>query len=215
VLAQRDTGTALVILGIVAAQLLVSGVALRYLAGLLVAGALAVVAIVSFGLLAEYQMDRFTAFLDPEADPLGIGHNTRQARIAIGAGGLLGRGIFSGSQTQGGLVPVNDSDFIFTVAAEELGLLGALVLIVLLAVVCWRGLRIARSADSMFGRVLAAGVVAWFALQGFENIGMTLGITPVTGVTLPFVSYGGTSMIAAWAGVGLLQLVRLTGHGFR
>jgi rod shape determining protein RodA len=212
VLAQRDTGTAMVMVCILATLLLVSGAPMRLLAGLGLLAVLFVVAVIAFEVLPDYQMARLTAFLDPEADPFGTGHNTRQARIAIGAGGLFGRGLFNGSQTQGGFVPVNESDFIYTVAVEELGLLGGLVLLGLLAVICWRGIRIAMSAPDLFGRCLATGVVAWFAFQGFENIGMNLGIAPVTGVTLPFVSFGGTSMMAAWVGIGLLQLVKMSGN---
>jgi rod shape determining protein RodA len=215
VLAQRDTGTVMVMLGILATQLLVSGVSKRLLGALGGLAVLFVAGVVAFDLLPDYQLARLTAFLDPTADPLGAGHNARQARIAIGAGGLFGRGLLNGSQTQGGFVPVNDSDFIFTVAVEELGLIGGLVIVGLLAVVCWRGIQIAMRASDLFGRCLAVGVVAWFAFQGFENIGMTLGLTPVTGVTLPFVSYGGTSMLAAWAGVGVLQLVRLSSTSTR
>lgn len=210
VLAQRDTGTVLVMTGILVTQLLVSGVPMRLLGALGALAGLFVAGVVAFDVLPDYQLARLNAFLDPEADPLGAGHNTMQARIAIGAGGLLGRGLLNGSQTQGGFVPVNESDFIFTVAVEELGLIGALVIIGLLAVICWRGIQVAMRASDLFGRCLASGVVAWFAFQGFENIGMTLGITPVTGVTLPFVSYGGSSMIATWAGIGLLQLVRIS-----
>ncbi|MCH9816644.1 MAG: rod shape-determining protein RodA [Actinomycetia bacterium] len=209
VLAQRDTGSALVMVGIVAAMLLVSGAPGRIL--LPVAGGLTLVAAAAFmfDALPDYQMARLTAFVDPEADAFGAGHNTIQARIAIGAGGLFGAGLFAGSQTQGNFVPVHESDFIFTVLAEELGLIGVIGLLGLLGLVCWRGIRIGFRARDPFGRVLAVGVVAWFAFQSFENIGMALGVTPITGVTLPFVSYGGTSMIAAWLGIGLLQLVHL------
>lgn len=215
VLAQHDTGTVMVMVCILATQLLVSGVPMRLMVALGGLAALFVVGLVLLDVLPEYQLARITAFLDPDADPFGAGHNTRQARIAIGAGGLFGRGLLNGSQTQGGFVPVNESDFIFTVAVEELGLVGGFIIIGLLAVICWRGIQIAMRASDLFGRCLAAGVVAWFAFQGFENIGMTLGITPVTGVTLPFVSYGGTSMLAAWAGVGLLQLVRISSTSTR
>ncbi|MEI2716193.1 MAG: rod shape-determining protein RodA [Candidatus Nanopelagicales bacterium] len=212
VLVGNDTGSAMIITGIVAAIMLIAGVSWRWLAGLGGAAVAVAVAAISLGLLADYQMQRLLAFLDPTADPWGSGLNTLQARVAVGSGGVTGRGLFDGPQTQGGFVPVNDSDFVFTVAAEELGLLGALVLLALLAVLLWRGLRIAFDARDMFGRLIAVGVVAWFALQAFENIGMNLGVMPVTGVTLPFVSYGGSSMIAAWLGVGLLQLVRLASN---
>lgn len=207
----NDTGSALIVTGVVAVVLLVAGVSWRWLAGLAATGAAVSIAAVALGILADYQMQRLMSFLDPTADPYGAGLNTIQARIAIGDGGLLGHGPFAGPQTQGGFVPVNDSDFVFTVAAEELGLVGAGIVLALTAVVLWRGLRIAASAPDMFGRLVAVGVVGWFALQSFENIGMNVGVMPVTGVTLPFVSYGGSSMLAAWLGIGLLQLVRLSG----
>ncbi len=189
-------------------MMLVAGVSWRWLAGLAVAGAAVVSLAVVTGVLAEYQMQRLLAFLDPTADPSGFGLNTLQSRIAIGSGGLTGQGLFEGTQTQGDFVPVNDSDFIFSVVAEEAGLLGALSVILLVGIVLWRGWRIGLEARDGFNRLVAVGVVAWFGFQAFENIGMALGITPVTGVTLPFVSYGGSSMIAAWIGIGLLQLVR-------
>lgn len=211
VLLGNDTGSALIVTGIVAVVMFVAGVGWRWLAGLAVAGVGLSALALAAGLLADYQMQRLMSFLDPTADPYGAGLNTIQARVAIGDGGLFGHGLFAGPQTQGGFVPVNDSDFVFTVAAEELGLVGALGVLALVAVVVWRGLRIAFAAGDGFGRLVAVGVVAWFALQAFENLGMNLGVMPVTGVTLPFVSYGGSSMVAAWLGIGLLQLVRRSG----
>ena len=208
VLIGNDTGSALVITAIVAAVLLVAGVSWRWLTGLAAAGAAVAVVAVTTGLLADYQMKRLLAFLDPEADPTGFGLNALQSRVAIGSGGLTGQGLFAGPQTQGDFVPVSDSDFILSVVGEEAGLLGILLVIGLLAVVLWRGWLIALTARDGFNRLVAVGVVAWFGFQAFENIGMALGIAPVTGVTLPFVSYGGSSMIAAWIGIGLLQLVR-------
>ncbi len=212
VLVGNDTGSAMIISGIVAVVMVVAGVSWKWLAGLAATGVVVATAAIGLGLLADYQMQRLLSFLDPTADPYGAGLNTIQARIAVGSGGLTGRGLFDGPQTQGGFVPVNDSDFVFSVAAEELGLLGALLLLGLLAVILWRGLSIAFDSRDMFGRLIAVGVVAWFGIQAFENIGMNLGVTPVTGVTLPFVSYGGSSMIAAWLGIGLLQLVRLSSN---
>lgn len=210
VLVANDTGTAMIMTGIVAIVMVVAGVSWQWLAGLAAAGIAVATAAVAFGLLADYQMQRLLSFLDPTADPYGAGLNTIQARIAVGSGGVVGRGLYAGPQTQGGFVPVNDSDFVFSVAAEELGLLGGLLLLTLLVVILWRGLSIAFASRDMFGRLIAVGVVAWFGVQAFENVGMNLGVTPVTGVTMPFVSYGGSSMIAAWLGIGLLQLVRLT-----
>ena len=132
-----------------------------------------------------------------------------QAKIAIGNGGWFGQGLFHGAQTQGNFVPVNESDFVFSVVGEELGFVGSLVLIGLLGVVLWRGVVIAMRASDLFGRLVATGVVAWIGFQAFENLGMNVGIMPVTGVPLPFISYGGTSMFASWIAIGLLQNVHL------
>jgi rod shape determining protein RodA len=187
----------------------VSGAPRRWLTGLVLA-ALAVTAVaVKGGLLAAYQVDRFMAFTNPALDPLGAGYNTEQARIAIGNGGVLGQGLFGGSQTRSGFVPEQHTDFIFTVAGEELGLVGSAVVIVLLGVVLWRALTIAAHAEDLFGRLAAAGIACWFGFQAFQNIGMCLGIMPVTGVPLPLVSYGGSSMFATLMAIGLLQNIHL------
>ena len=209
IMLQPDLGTALVLVFIVLGVLAVSGAPARWICGLLVAGVLVCVTAVQVGVLDEYQVDRFAAFANPELDPRGVGYNTNQARIAIGSGGLLGKGLFEGTQTAGRFIPEQQTDFIFTVAGEELGLVGATVLLGLLGVVLWRGLRIASRSPDPFGRLVAAGVVAWFAFQSFVNIGMTLGIMPVTGLPLPFVSYGGSAMFANLLAVGLLQNVHL------
>ena len=201
---QPDLGTVLVILSIVVGMLVVAGIRLVHLIALAALGVAAVLAAFVLGLVNDYQIDRLTAFASPDEGARTFGYNTQQARIAIGAGGLLGRGLGQGSQTQGGFVPFNHTDFVFSVAGEELGFLGVCVLLGLLALVLWRGLTIALRARDLFGRLVASGIVLWFGLQAFENIGMNLGIMPVTGVPLPFVSYGGSSMFAAWIGVGLL-----------
>jgi rod shape determining protein RodA len=209
ILLQPDLGTMLVLSATVFGVLAASGARRRWL-GVLVAGAAAGgVAAVSSGVLKDYQVDRFLAFIDPSLDPRGAGYNVEQARIAIGNGGLFGQGLFDGSQTRAGFVPEQQTDFVFTVAGEELGLLGAGVLIALLGVVIWRALVIARRADDVFGRVCAAGIACWFGFQAFQNIGMCLGIMPVTGVPLPFVSYGGSSLFAGLLAVGLLQNIHL------
>jgi rod shape determining protein RodA len=175
---------------------------------LLSAGGVAVVGLAG-GVLKAYQVDRFLAFVNPDLDPRGAGYNVEQARIAIGNGGLLGQGLFHGSQTRAGFVPEQQTDFVFTVAGEELGLVGAGLLIALLGLVIWRALVIARRADDVFGRVAAAGIACWFGFQAFQNIGMCLGIMPVTGVPLPFVSYGGSSLFAGMLAVGLLQNIHV------
>ena len=202
---QPDLGTTLVLAATVFGVLAASGAPRRWLGALAVGGAVAAVTAVAAGVLKEYQVHRFLAFLDPGLDPRGAGYNVQQARIAIGNGGLFGEGLFQGSQTRAGFVPEQHTDFVFTVAGEELGLVGAGVLIGLLGVVLWRALRIAALTDDLFGRVAAAGIACWFGFQAFQNVGMCLGIMPVTGVPLPFVSYGGSSMFAGLLAIGLLQ----------
>jgi rod shape determining protein RodA len=211
IILQPDLGTMLVLSATVFGVLAVAGVPRRWLfVG--VGGALTVAFLaISLGLLKQYQINRFMAFTDPGLDPRGAGYNTTQARIAIGNGGLFGRGLFDGSQTRSRFVPEQHTDFIFTVAGEELGLIGAGVLILLFAVLLWRALHISMNADDMFGRVAAAGIACWFAFQTFQNIGMCLGIMPVTGVPLPLVSYGGSSMFASMMAVGLLQNIAMRG----
>jgi rod shape determining protein RodA len=204
VLLQPDLGTVMVIGAVVAGMLAIAGVRTVHLLALALLGLAGVAAAFALGLVDDYQIDRLTAFARPDEGARTFGYNTQQARIAIGAGGLLGRGLGHGTQTQGGFVPFNHTDFVFSVAGEELGFVGVAVLLGLLAVVLWRGLTIALRARDQFGRLVASGIVLWIGLQAFENIGMNLGIMPVTGVPLPFVSYGGSSMFAAWIGIGLL-----------
>ncbi len=211
IILQPDLGTMLVLAATVFGVLAVAGVPRRWLVSIFVAGVSIAVLAVSMGLLKQYQLNRFMAFTDPALDPRGAGYNTTQARIAIGNGGLFGQGLFDGSQTRSRFVPEQHTDFIFTVAGEELGLIGAGVLILLFAVLLWRALHISMNADDMFGRVAAAGIACWFGFQTFQNIGMCLGIMPVTGVPLPLVSYGGSSMFASMMAVGLLMNISMRG----
>ena len=209
ILVQNDTGTVLILAAVSLSIVAVSGVRTRWLVGLIGAAILGVLASIQLGLLQEYQVDRLTSFINPNEDVSASAYNANQAAIAIGGGGLDGYGLFEGPQTQGNFVPVNESDFIFTVAGEELGFLGSALLIAFMAVILWRAVLIAWKADDLYGRLVATGVAAWLAFQMFENIGMTLGIMPITGIPLPFVSAGGTSMMATWIALGLLQTVRL------
>jgi len=212
ILLQPDLGTMLVLTATVFGVIALSGAPRRWLVGLTVAGVGGAVVAVVAGVLADYQVDRFLAFTDPGLDPRGAGYNTEQARIAVGNGGLFGQGLFDGSQTRAGFVPEQHTDFVFTVAGEELGLLGAGLLIALLGVVVWRALVIAAETDDVFGRIAAGGIACWFGFQAFQNVGMCLGIMPVTGVPLPFVSYGGSSMFANLLAVGLLMNIHLRTH---
>jgi len=209
IMLQPDLGTMLVLSATVFGVVAVSGAPRRWLLSLAVAAVAAAAIAVQLGVLADYQLDRFLAFTDPDLDPRGAGYNTTQARIAIGNGGVFGQGLFNGSQTKSGFVPEQHTDFIFTVAGEELGLVGSAILIALLGVVLWRALTIAAHADDLFGRLAAGGIACWFGFQAFQNIGMCLGIMPVTGVPLPLVSYGGSSMFATLMAVGLLQNIHL------
>ncbi|WP_329616250.1 rod shape-determining protein RodA [Streptomyces brevispora] len=209
VMGMPDLGSVMVMAVIVLGVLLASGASNRWIFGLLGAGTAGAVAIWQLGLLDDYQIARFAAFANPALDPAGVGYNTNQARIAIGSGGLFGTGLFQGTQTTGQFVPEQQTDFVFTVAGEELGFLGAGLILVLLGIVLWRACRIARETTELYGTIVAAGIIAWFAFQAFENIGMTLGIMPVAGLPLPFVSYGGSSMFAVWVAIGLLQSIRV------
>lgn len=204
IMLQPDLGTMLVLAATVFGVLAAAGAPRRWLALLVVVAVGTAVGAVRGGFLKQYQVDRFLAFTNPDLDPRGAGYNVEQARIAIGNGGIFGQGLFDGSQTRAGFVPEQHTDFVFTVAGEELGLVGAAVIIALLGVVLWRALAIAVRTDDVFGRVAAAGIACWFGFQAFQNIGMCLGIMPVTGVPLPFVSYGGSSMFAGMLAVGLL-----------
>jgi rod shape determining protein RodA len=204
ILFQPDLGTVLMILATLFAILAVSGVSRYWLIGLVAAAVATVAIIITAGVLAQYQIDRFTAFLNPNSDPLGVSYNVRQAEIAIGSGGLFGNGLFQGSQTAGQFVPEQRTDFIFSVAGEELGFIGSAIILLLMLFITWRLLRIAARAEDLFGRLVAVGIAGWIAIQGFQNIGMNLELLPVTGVPLPFVSYGGSSMMALWLGIGII-----------
>ncbi len=206
-----DLGSAMVIGVIIMGVLLASGARIRWLVGLATLGLAVALAVWKLGLVSQYQIDRFRAFADPDLDPAGAGYNVKQAVIAVGSGGPNGTGLFQGNQTQGQYVPEQQTDFIFSVAGEELGFIGCTVILFLFGALLWRGVRIAVNADDLFGTIIAAGVVAWLGFQMFENIGMNIGIMPVAGLPLPFVSYGGSSMFAIWIAIGLLQSVHMRG----
>lgn len=209
VLAQPDLGSALVLVMLSVCVLAVSGASRWWLATIFTAMACAAVIAVTTNVLDPYQRARLTAFADPDGDPTGIGYQVQQVKIAIGSGGWTGEGLFQGRQTQGGFIPFQQTDFVFSVAGEELGFVGAAIVIALLGTILVRAVLIARRAQDSFGRLVAVGVVGWFLFQVLENIGMNLGLMPVTGLPLPFVSYGGSSMFACWVAIGLLENVHL------
>ena len=191
----------------------VSGAPMRWVVGLILVAVIGSFGAVKVGVINDYQVKRLQAFVDPNVDSQGSGYQLRQARITVGSGGLLGTGLFNGPQTNGRFVPEQQTDFIFTVAGEELGFLGCGLIIILYLTVLMRAFGIARRSNDPYGRLVCTGVIAWFAFQAFENIGMTLGMMPMTGVPLPFVSYGGSSMFATMIGFGLLQNVHARHRG--
>ncbi|HST47756.1 FtsW/RodA/SpoVE family cell cycle protein [Jatrophihabitans sp.] len=206
IMLQPDLGSALVLTAAGFGVLIAAGVRARWLIGLLVVGVLAAALAIRAGVLADYQLARFAAFTNPGRDPQGVAYNITQARIAIAHGGMFGQGLFQGAQTRGAFVPEQQTDFVYSVAGEELGFAGSALVIGLFALLLWRGLRIAAAAAGT-SRLVAAGIVCWIGFQAFQNIGMNLGLTPVTGLPLPFVSYGGSSMFAQGLALGLLQAI--------
>jgi rod shape determining protein RodA len=200
-------GVAMVLVAATATIIVLSGIRLRILAAIAAIVAAVVFAAGGLHMLKSYQLTRFTSFLHPANDLAGAGYNAAQAKIAVGSGGLFGQGLFHGQLVAGNFVPSQQTDFIFTVAGEELGFVGTIVIVFLLGVVIIRALRIATRADDLFGLLVASGIAMWFAFQSFVNIGMTIGIMPITGLPLPFVSYGGSAVFADMIAIGLLQSV--------
>ena len=209
IMLQPDLGEALIISAAVIGIIAVSGAPSRWVVGLLLVGVLTGFVAVKAGVIHQYQVKRLQSFVDPTADPQQSGYQLRQSRITIGSGGVLGRGLFNGPQTNGRFVPEQQTDFIFTVAGEELGFIGSSFILICFMIFFFRAFVIARRTSDTFGRLICVGVIAWFAFQTFENIGMTMGLMPMTGVPLPFMSYGGSSMFANLVGLGLLQNVHL------
>ncbi len=208
---QPDPGTGTILLFVAFVIMLVVGVRARYLLVLALLGVIGLVGVVQLELLEDHQVQRLTSFANPEGEACAQGacYNTDQSLIAIGSGQFAGKGLFQGTQTNLSYVPENHTDFIFTVIGEEFGFVGAVTILGLFAVVLWRCLHIAAVARDRFGMVIAAGVAGLLAFQLFVNVGMTVGIMPVIGIPLPFVSYGGTSLIATFAMIGLVLNVHM------
>jgi rod shape determining protein RodA len=213
ILIQPDMGTVLIISASVVAILATSGAPTKWVAGILILAVAGGIVATKAGVISDYQIKRLQSFVDPNADTQGAGYQLRQARITVGSGGLLGTGLFDGPQTNGRFVPEQQTDFIFTVAGEQLGFLGSGFIILLYLIILMRAFGIARRSSDHYGQMVCTGVIAWFAFQTFENIGMTLGLMPMTGVPLPFMSYGGSSMFATLIGFGLLQNVNARHRG--
>jgi rod shape determining protein RodA len=206
---QPDLGSSIVFAAILVGVLVVAGARARYLGLLALTAVVLIVAGFQVGLVREYQIERLRAFLDPASVSEDALHNREQAEIAIGSGGLMGVGYLKGSQTNLDFVPEQHTDFVFTVVGEEFGFAGAVVLLSLYGLLLWRALRVAMLSRDPFGTYLAAGIASMLALQMFVNVGMNIGIMPITGIPLPFVSYGGSSLLLNFAAVGLLLNVHM------
>ena len=231
---EPDLGTMMVFVAFTAGLLLVGGAKIRHFLALGAIGIVAIAIVLQSGLLHDYQLQRITAFLDPEPDPQSVGYNLVQAEIAIASGGVQGKGMelepdverrnaawglapgeapddapVETTQTALDFVPEQHTDFIFTAVGEQLGFVGSATLLALFAFLIWRAVRIAALSKDMFGTLLATGVASLWAFQLFVNIGMTMGIMPITGIPLPFVSYGGSSLITNYIAVGLLLNVHM------
>jgi rod shape determining protein RodA len=210
---QPDFGTMLVLAWILITMLIVGGGDWRLLVAIVVLGTVGVVGMFQVGPVQDYQRTRLQAFLDPSSDPFAEGYNYRITRAAVGNGGLFGKGIFSKRDpvnlTQLDFVREQPTDFVFTAVAEQMGFAGAATLLVLYGTVFVRGLRAGSMARDAFGTLLASGLVSYMAFQAFVNIGMTVGLVPITGVPLPFVSYGGSSLMVSALSVGLLLSIRM------
>ncbi|MEO6294854.1 MAG: FtsW/RodA/SpoVE family cell cycle protein, partial [Candidatus Limnocylindria bacterium] len=207
---QPDLGTALVFVAILAGMLFMSGASLGWM-GLMMGGAIAL-APLAVGLLHEYQKRRLLCFLDPYADAQGACFQLIQALNAVGSGGWLGRGLTVGGEGQRGYIPVQSTDFIFTVVAEDLGFVGGIVVLAIFGLLIWRILLIGWQARDAFGMMIAIGLASMILFQLLINVGMVTGIMPVTGIPLPFVTYGGSSLISLLFGMGILQSIRMRSH---
>jgi rod shape determining protein RodA len=206
VILQPDTGSALLLAAVWGALLLVSGIKRSHLAVIVTVGAV-IIALAWLFFLKPYQKDRVLSFWNPSVDPLGTGYNVTQSVIAIGSGGLTGKGLGFGSQSQLRFLPERQTDFIFAVIAEELGFVGTLLICGLFGVLFWRGYRLASESRDDFAVFLTLGIMVSIASEMFVNLGGALRLLPVTGVTLPFVSYGGSSILVKFLMIGVLESI--------
>lgn len=202
VVRQPDLGTSMVLAAIIAAMLFAAGAPLRALAAL--GAGIAVVVPVAWQILHDYQRRRLLVFIDPGADPLGAGYALIQSKIAVGSGQIFGKGLLHGTQNLLHFIPEQHTDFIFTVVGEELGFIGAIVMLGLFGLWLWRGMAIAAQAKDRLGMLMAVGVVAMIAFHVFINVGMTVGLMPITGIPLPFISHGGSALTMMMGATGLL-----------
>lgn len=206
VIKQPDYGTAMVMLAILAFMLFVGGLDYKYI---IVAAILVVVGVpLAYQyVLPEHAKDRINVFLNPETDPQGAGYNIIQAKLAVGSGQMWGMGLLEGNQTQLGYLPMKVTDFIYAVISEEMGFVFSALVVALYVLLIIKGYGIAKDADDIYGALIATGVTTMYLAHFLENVGMNIGLMPITGIPLPFISYGGSSMITNFIGLGLLLSV--------
>jgi rod shape determining protein RodA len=208
VMLQPDLGSSLVMLAILAGMLFMSGASLRWL-GAMVGAVLASLPIVWNYVLHDYQKQRLTSFLDPSSDTQGAGYQLYQSQIAVGSGGWAGTGLTNGSQNQLNFLPVQESDFVAAIYLEELGFIGAMVLLVLFAALLWRVMASGWRSKDPFGMMFASGLASMILFQVIVNLGMVIGLMPITGIPLPFISHGGASLISLAVGLGIVQSINI------
>lgn len=213
VFAEPDLGSAVIFAAIWVGMVTIAGAKWTHMLGLL-GSALVSVPFVFIGLVTDYQRDRIALWLNPDSDPQGAGFNILQGKISIGSGGIFGKGLTEGTQTQLDYLRTETTDYVFSVLGEEMGFVGAVLLFALFIVLLWRGLRAAEVSRDLFGRLLATGIVIFILLQTFINVGVNVGLLPVTGIPLPFVSQGGSSLITLFIGLGVLQSILLRHRRF-
>ena len=214
IMLQPDLGTALVFIAITMGMLLIGGARGRHIVVLTAVGVVVVVGVLNSDLLEDYQRDRLSTFLDAEGEDMQeAGYNLDQSKASIASGRVSGKGLFEGTQTRLGFVPEQHTDFIFTAVGEELGFVGSATVLGLLALLCLRIWRTAQIARDRLGTLICVGVLSMLVFQIFQNVGMTMGIMPITGITLPFMSYGGSSVIASFVAVGLVLNVHMRRFG--
>ncbi len=209
ILIEPDLGTTMTIPFVMFVMIFAGGASIKQMATLATAAVVGVVAMFRFDLLREHQLDRLRVFLDPAVDPQGIGYQLRQSKLAIGSGQLFGRGLFEGTQTNFAYIPEQETDFIFTAVGEQLGFVGGIVVLALFFILIWRLLVISSAARDRFGSLIGIGVAGMLMFHVFVNIGMTIGIAPVTGLPLPFLSQGGSFYIAMAMAIGIANSVWL------
>lgn len=203
---QPDYGTAMVFLVVSALMIFVAGINIWYVVGAFLTVAVGLIVGYNY-LLPDYAKSRITVFLNPETDPSGAGYNIIQSELAVGSGQLFGMGLFSGNQTQLGYLPMKTTDFIFAVISEEMGFIFSSLTVLLFVLLICKSIYVGKTAKDDYGALIAVGVAGMFLAHFLENVGMNIGLMPITGIPLPFISYGGSAMLTNFAGLGLLLSV--------